>query len=106
MKDFEANLKLIQDFLSLNEMLLTSEIPALKEYDYKVLSAMGLISLHPAGDNEQYITLTDKGHTYFYNKKQSRNDFIKDNLFRFISGFVCGVLTTVISAWLLGQLPL
>lgn len=72
----------------------------LSEADLRFLSAKGFLDLSPAGDNEFWAELTPSGLSYFSDKAESRARFIKEHLVNFFSGFVSGVLVTILAAWL------
>lgn len=65
------------------------------------LDAKGLISLEPAGDDEFWIVMQDKGLTYFSDRGEKRADFIKEHIVSFLSGFVSGVLATIAATWII-----
>lgn len=103
MKQFERNLKYLiskSDNGCLPVELSRADIP---ESEARILKAKKLISLRPAGDNSFYAVIEDSGLTYFDDKRQKRKDFITDHIIRFIGGFISGVLTTVLAAWLIQQ---
>ena len=66
----------------------------------RFLSAKGLISLTPAGNNEFFVTLAPAGLAYFSNEAEKRENFIKEHIASFLSGFVSGVLVTVAATWI------
>nr|WP_325302265.1 hypothetical protein [uncultured Dysosmobacter sp.] len=73
----------------------------ISEADLRFLRAKDLITLHPAGDGEFYIVVAPDGLAYFSNKRDARAFFVKDKVITFVSGFVSGVLVTVVAAWII-----
>lgn len=101
MKIYEKNLKtLLKLWQNENDCLLASNLP-LSKNDLDFLNAKELIKLKPAGDNQFNVIVQPQGLTYFEDKKQRRNQYIADHIFRFTGGFVSGVLTTVLATWII-----
>ena len=101
MKRYEKDLKRLQ-VLTQNGSEPTD--PASANVDIasaRLLSALGLIELIPAGDNEFFISLTSAGVTYFYDKQKEHLDFIKNHLANFLTGFVSGLLVGVLAPLLI-----
>ena len=104
MKQYEKNLKYLIALSKAGSKMIHQNQAELTEDDLRFLSAKGLISLKPAGDNEFWIVLEPAGITYFSDQKSARENFIKDKLITFVSGFVSGVLVTVVATWIIQAL--
>lgn len=70
----------------------------------KLLSAKNLVNIMYSDGQPYALSLTEEGSTYFYNKKRKRIEFLKDFFSRFITGFVSGVLVSVVGGLLLQKL--
>lgn len=100
MKQFEKSLiVLIAKTEECN--LIPEKCAGVSRSDIRLLSAKGLIKLTPAGDNEFIVSVEPGGVSYFADKAARRENFIKEHLVNFISGFVSGVLVTAVGAWLI-----
>ena len=104
MKQYERELKKLIELSKGGCKPVHQRTSGLSEDQLRFLSAKGLISLKPAGDNEFFILLTPAGLTHFSNKSEKREDFIKEHIVSFLSGFVSGVLVTVAAAWIVQTL--
>ena len=98
MQKFEKNLRKIQlcDKTPLTDVDL--DIPH-KELDF--LKALELSQFQRYYDNQIRIILTDKGMTYFHDKREKRLSFWKEHFINFLSGFISGVAVTLASTWLI-----
>ena len=104
MKRYEKDLKRLQALTKNGSEPTDQESANLDYASAHLLSAMGLIELIPAGDNEFWITLTDDGVTYFYDRQKERLDFIKTHFANFLTGFLSGLLVGVLVPWLIRHL--
>ena len=69
---------------------------------FRLLESREYIRLSVADDGTLFsLTLLDDGFTYFLDKSDERNDFLKTFFSQFISGFVSGILVTVLGGLLL-----
>ncbi len=96
MKRYEKDLKRLQVLTENGGEPTDQETANLDDASARLLSAMGLIDRIPAGDNEFYITLTDDGVTYFYDRQKERLDFIKTHFANFLTGFLSGLLVGIL----------
>ena len=101
MKRYEKDLKRLQALTKNGSEPTDQESANLDDGAAHLLSAMELINLIPAGDNEFWITLTDNGVTYFYDRQKERHDFIKKLFANFFTGFLSGLLVGVLVPWLI-----
>lgn len=69
MKDHEENLQKLIDLTKGGCRPVHQSITGLDEQELRFLAAMSYIKLHPAGNNEFYITVEKTGLAYFANKK-------------------------------------
>ena len=104
MKRYEKDLKRLQALTKNGSEPTDQESANLDDGAAHLLSAMELINLIPAGDNEFWITLTDNGVTYFYDRQKERHDFIKNLFANFFAGFLSGLLVGVLVPWLIRHL--
>ena len=98
MKKYEQNL---QKLISLSKggcRPVHQDTSGMSEETLRFLSAKGLISLRPAGDNKFFIIITPAGLSHFSDKSEKREQFIKEHIVSFLSGFISGVLVTVVAA--------
>ena len=100
MRKYERDLKTVlkkvdEDFPGVFE-----GVDGLKGADLRFLAAKGLVTLHPAGNNELFAEPTAKGRTYFSDKKELAAKSFKNRLL----GFICGVATTVTAELLIKYL--
>ena len=105
MERFEKCLKLLLD--RYNADCLPIYCPNCKdmgEGDFRFLAAKGLVSLLPEGDDTFYSVPTDKGLTYFQDKREERRSFWRAHIVNFVGGFVSGVLTAVLGGVILQML--
>jgi len=96
MKRYEKDLKRLQVLTENGGEPTEQETANLDDASARLLSAMGLIKLTPMGDNEFWITLTDDGVTYFYDRQKERLDFIKTHFANFLTGFLSGLLVGIL----------
>jgi len=96
MKRYEKDLKRLQVLTENGGEPTDQETANLDDASARLLSAMGLIKLTPMGDNEFWITLTDDGVTYFYDRQKERLDFIKTHFANFLTGFLSGLLVGIL----------
>lgn len=101
MKRYEKDLKRLQALTKNGSEPTDQESANLNDASARLLSAMGFIDLIPAGDNEFWITLTDDGVTYFYDRQKERLDFIKNHFANFFTGFLSGLFVGVLAPWLI-----
>ena len=101
-------------------ILLPSELRSLRslrrhprlipEEDYLVLNRLGLAvrdyAVLPGGGRTyaEECSITRQGRLYLHTRRQSRMDFWKKTLIQFGLGFVSGVGSTLLAAWLKGIL--
>lgn len=104
MQRYEKDLKHLQALTKNGSEPTDQESANLDDASAHLLSAMELIDLIPAGDNEFWITLTDDGVTYFYDRQKERRDFIKNLFGNFFTGFLSGLLVGVLVPWLIRHL--
>ena len=104
MKRYEKDLKRLQALTKNGSEPTDQESANLNDASARLLSAMGFIDLIPAGDNEFWITLTDDGVTYFYDRQKELRDFIKNLFGNFFTGFLSGLLVGVLVPWLIRHL--
>lgn len=104
MQRYEKDLKHLQALTKNGSEPTDQESANLDDASAHLLSAMELIDLIPAGDNEFWITLTDDGVTYFYDRQKERHDFIKNLFGNFFTGFLSGLLVGVLVPWLISHL--
>ena len=98
MQKFEKNLLKIQ--LCDKSPLTDADLDiSLKEL--KLLKALSLIQFKSYYDNQIRIILTDKGIAYFHDKREKRLSFWKEHFVNFLSGFISGVVVTLVSTWLI-----
>lgn len=100
MKRYEKNLKRLQALTKNGSEPADLNEAELDEPSAYLLKSLGLAELIPAGDNEFWITLTDDGVTYFYDRQKERLDFIKTILRTFSQGFSLACLSAF---WRLGS---
>ena len=100
MKKYEKQLKTLQKLSNNGCDPVHQSETDLSEADARLLSAKGLVILHPAGDNRFFITLTDAGITYFSDLVESRVDFFKNHFANFLTGFLSGALAGVVGTLL------
>ena len=96
MKRYEKDLKRLQVLTENGGEPTDQETANLDDASARLLSAMGLIKLTPMGDNEFWITLTDDGVTYFYDRQKELLDFIKTHFANFLTGFLSGLLVGIL----------
>ncbi len=101
MKEYEKQLKQLISLSNDGCDPVDQAVTGMSEGQLRFLSAKGLIDLIPAGDDEFWITIEPAGLAYFSNKSEKRSGFIKEHLASFLTGFVSGVLTTVLATWLI-----
>ena len=101
MKRYEKDLKRLQALTKNGSEPTDQESANLNDASARLLSAMGFIDLIPAGDNEFWITLTDDGVTYFYDRQKECLDFIKNHFANFFTGFLSGLFVGVLVPWLI-----
>ena len=104
MQRYEKDLKHLQALTKNGSEPTDQESANLDDGAARLLSAMGFIDLIPAGDNEFWITLTDDGVTYFYDRHKELRDFIKNLFGNFFTGFLSGLLVGVLVPWLIRHL--
>lgn len=104
MQRYEKDLKHLQALTKNGSEPTDQESANLDDGAARLLSAMGFIDLIPAGDNEFWITLTDDGVTYFYDRQKELRDFIKNLFGNFFTGFLSGLLVGVLVPWLIRHL--
>ena len=63
------------------------------EADWREFSAMGYVDLEPAGDDEFYAILTDKGLLLKRDRRARR--------LHAVGGFLVGIAATVIAQWII-----
>ena len=72
-----------------------------------ILLSKGYINtILPLREKSMCITLTDSGRCYFENQSDERRKFWKEHIVNFVGGFLSGVVTGILLAWLLGILKL
>jgi hypothetical protein len=101
MKRYEKDLKRLQVLTQNGSEPTDPDSANVDNSSAQLLSALGLVKLTPAGDNEFFISLTNAGVTYFYNKQKERLDFIKNHLANFLTGFISGLLVGVLAPLLI-----
>nr|DAE66105.1 MAG TPA: Ellis van Creveld protein 2 like protein [Caudoviricetes sp.] len=101
MKRYEKNLKRLQALTKNGSEPADLNEAELDEPSAYLLKSLGLAELIPAGDNEFWITLTDDGVTYFYDRQKERLDFIKNHFANFFTGFLSGLFVGVLAPWLI-----
>lgn len=104
MKRYEKDLKRLQALTKNGSEPTDLNEAGLDEPSAYLLKSLGLAELIPAGDNEFWITLTDDGVTYFYDRQKERHDFIKNLFGNFFTGFLSGLLVGVLVPWLISHL--
>ena len=98
MQKFEKNLRKIQSNI---KPLLTDADLDIPFSELDILRARGLIEFKPYYDNQIRLRLTDKGITYFDDKRDQSRLFWKEHLVNFMFGFISGVAVTLITTWLI-----
>lgn len=101
MQRYEKNLKHLQALTKNGSEPTDLNEAGLDEPSAYLLKSLGLAELIPAGDNEFWITLTDDGVTYFYDRQKERLDFIKNHFANFFTGFLSGLFVGVLAPWLI-----
>lgn len=101
MKRYEKDLKRLQALTKNGSEPADLNEAGLDEPSAYLLKSLGLAELIPAGDNEFWITLTDDGVTYFYDRQKERLDFIKNHFANFFTGFLSGLFVGVLAPWLI-----
>ena len=101
MKRYEKVLKHLQALTKNGSEPTDLNEAGLDEPSAYLLKSLGLAELIPAGDNEFWITLTDDGVTYFYDRQKERLDFIKNHFANFFTGFLSGLFVGVLAPWLI-----
>lgn len=101
MKRYEKDLKHLQALTKNGSEPTDLNEAGLDEPSAYLLKSLGLAELIPAGDNEFWITLTDDGVTYFYDRQKERLDFIKNHFANFFTGFLSGLFVGVLAPWLI-----
>ena len=104
MKRYEKDLKRLQALTKNGSEPADLNEAGLDEPSAYLLKSLGLAELIPAGDNEFWITLTDDGVTYFYDRQKELRDFIKNLFGNFFTGFLSGLLVGVLVPWLIRHL--
>lgn len=98
--NFEDHLTTIQNMIDFsNTNFISTEDIDISKKDLTFLKAKGLININKAFDNELRITLTDKGITYFDDKKEARKQVILSwsvNFVMAVLSAVCGSVLTLI----------
>lgn len=100
MKKFEKDLKVVIALNTGDNCGVYQDTNGLSESDLRFLKAMGLVKLHEGGDNEVYATLTDKGLTYFQDKRERTVHVWKERLIGFASGVGATVVADLILRYL------
>lgn len=100
MKKFEKDLKVVIALNTGDNYGVYQDTNGLSESDLRLLKAMGLVKLHVGGNNEVFATPTDKGLTYFHDKRAHTVHVWKERLI----GFASGVATTVVADLILRRL--
>ncbi len=104
MKQYEKNLKKLISVCGGGSRIVRAPSTGISDSELRFLSAKGLISLSPAGNNAFYIRLEKPGLTYFSDKQEARSAFLREHLFTFLggvlSGFISGVLVTLATQYL------
>ena len=101
MRKFEKQLKKLIDLTDNGCIFVHQTKTGIDEATLRLLDAKDFISLEPAGDNEFWIVMQDKGLTYFSDKAEKKADFVKEHIVSFLSGFVSGAMATIIAAWII-----
>ena len=101
MKKYEKDLKKLIDISHSGCKPVHQDTSGMCEEQLRFISAKGLVSLLPAGDNKFVVILEPAGLAYFSNKSEKLEDFIKEHIASFLSGFVSGVLATVSATWII-----
>ncbi len=105
MKRFEKCLKIVLDRYSSDAIpLYCPSCPEIDEQEFRLISAKGLITLLPNGDDTFYAEPTADGITYFHRKREDSRLFWREHIVNFVGGFVSGVLTTILASILLQRL--
>lgn len=104
MKEYERNLKKIILLSKGGCEPVHQEESKLSEADLRFLSAKGFLVLTPGGDNQFWMEVTPSGLSYFSDKADAKEKFVKEHIINFLSGFVSGILVTVLATWLIGAL--
>lgn len=101
MKKYEHDLKKLIDLSEGGCELVHQEQTGLSEAELRFLAAKGFLRLHPAGDDEFWVIMEPTGLSHFSDKSEARESFFKEHLASFLTGFISGVLVTVVATWII-----
>lgn len=104
MKQYEKNLKKLIRLSHVGGRLVSLQESGLSEEEARRLEAMGLVSLRSGWESKYHIELQRCGITYFHDKQTRREEFWREHIVSFVGGFAAGVLTTLVSSWLIQRL--
>lgn len=101
MKDYEKSLRTLLTLSGGGCRTVHLPDSGIPEEQARYLESMGLISLRAAWDNGKYVKVEPPALRYFDEKRERRAAFWREHVVNFIGGFISGVLTTLLAAWII-----